>query len=153
MDDGTDRTPRIVAGVDGSPAAEEALRWAVGQARLAGGTVDAVIAWEYPATYGWPAPILEDVDFADDARRCLAEAVGRATDDGGPVRRIVVQGHPAAALPDAADGADLLVVGNRGHGAFTEALLGSVGQHCVHHGRCPVVVVRPAPDREPAKDR
>ncbi|MGW7446584.1 universal stress protein [Kitasatospora sp. NPDC054795] len=49
---------------------------------------------------------------------------------------------------EAADGAQLLVVGNRGYGGFTEALLGSVSQHCVHHARCPVVVVR-APEPEP----
>jgi nucleotide-binding universal stress UspA family protein len=32
--------------------------------------------------------------------------------------------------------------GSRGHGGFTEALLGSVSQHCVHHASCPVVVIR-----------
>ena len=42
----------------------------------------------------------------------------------------------------ASAGADLLVVGSRGHGGFTEALLGSVSQHCVQHARCPVVVIR-----------
>ena len=42
----------------------------------------------------------------------------------------------------AAAGAQLLVVGNRGHGGFREALLGSVGQHCVQHAPCPVLVVR-----------
>jgi nucleotide-binding universal stress UspA family protein len=41
---------RIVAGVDGSASSVEALRWAVRQAQLTGATVDAVIAWQYPAT-------------------------------------------------------------------------------------------------------
>jgi nucleotide-binding universal stress UspA family protein len=63
------------------------------------------------------------------------------------VRSLVINGHPAEALIYAADGADLLVVGSRGHGSFAEALLGSVSQHCVHHARCPVLIVRGEPDR------
>jgi nucleotide-binding universal stress UspA family protein len=43
-----------------------------------------------------------------------------------------------------AAGAELLVVGSRGHGGLTEALLGSLSQHCVHHARCPVVIIRGA---------
>jgi nucleotide-binding universal stress UspA family protein len=42
----------------------------------------------------------------------------------------------------AASGADMLVVGSRGHGGFTGALLGSVSQYCVHHAPCPVLVLR-----------
>jgi nucleotide-binding universal stress UspA family protein len=61
---------------------------------------------------------------------------------------VVVNGHPAQALIDAANGADLLVVGSRGHGTFAEALLGSVSQHCVHHAPCPVLIVRSKPVRD-----
>ena len=53
-----------------------------------------------------------------------------------------VQGHPAQALVDASDGAELLVVGNRGHGGFTGMLLGSVSGHVLAHARCPTVIVR-----------
>ena len=38
-------------------------------------------------------------------------------------------------------GADLLVVGSRGHGGFTSMLLGSVSMHCAMHASCPVTVV------------
>jgi len=48
-------------------------------------------------------------------------------------------------LVDAAQGAELLVVGNRGHGGLAEALLGSVSQYCVHHASCPVVIMRGKP--------
>jgi nucleotide-binding universal stress UspA family protein len=44
-----------------------------------------------------------------------------------------VEGSPPRALLDAARGADLLVIGSRGCGGFTEALPGSVSQHCVRH--------------------
>jgi nucleotide-binding universal stress UspA family protein len=57
-----------------------------------------------------------------------------------PGRRIVV--GAAQVLLEACEGADLLVVGSRGDGGFTEALLGSVSQACVQHARCPVVIVR-----------
>ena len=58
------------------------------------------------------------------------------------VRAQAREGNAAQVLIDAAAGADLLVVGSRGHGGFTEALLGSVSQHCVHHAQCPVVIFR-----------
>jgi nucleotide-binding universal stress UspA family protein len=44
-------------------------------------------------------------------------------------------------LIDAVGEADLLVVGSRGHGGFTNLLLGSVSQQCAHHAPCPVVIV------------
>src|SRR6478752_266297 len=53
----------------------------------------------------------------------------------------VVRGHAADALLDASRGADLLVVGSRGHGTFAGTLLGSVSQHCAQHARCPIVIV------------
>jgi nucleotide-binding universal stress UspA family protein len=54
----------------------------------------------------------------------------------------VIEGNPAGALIDAAKGAQLLVVGCRGHNTLAGLLLGSVSQHCVQHAPCPVVVVR-----------
>nr|WP_255548523.1 MULTISPECIES: universal stress protein [unclassified Cryobacterium] len=50
---------------------------------------------------------------------------------------------PAAALLDAAVGADLVIVGSRGHGGFAGLLLGSVSTHVAHHAPCPVLIVRP----------
>lgn len=58
------------------------------------------------------------------------------------IRTTVEHGNPANVLLRAAEGASLLVVGNRGHGGLTEALLGSVGQHRTQHAPCSVVIVR-----------
>jgi hypothetical protein len=43
----------IVVGVDASPSAKAALRWALVQARLTGARVQAVTAWQMPVVYGW----------------------------------------------------------------------------------------------------
>lgn len=138
---------RIVVGVDGSPSSKAALAWAVRQAEHTGGTVEAVIAWHYPVVAGTPFgsdSMLPEIDFAQVAERLLSQAVKQTVDPAGPVKVscIVREGNAAAVLLEAARGADLLVVGNRGHGGFTEALLGSVSQHCVHHAQCPVVIIR-----------
>ena len=139
---------RIVAGVDGSPSSLSALRWAVAQAKLTGATVDAVIAWHYPVAvggYGYsPVGVVQDgTDFLEIAEKVLADAISNAPDQGDVmVQARVIEGNPAQVLLHAAAGADLLVVGSRGHGGFAEALLGSVSQHCVHHAPCPVVVIR-----------
>ncbi len=138
--------PRIVVGVDGSDTSQEALRWALRQAKLAGGRVEAVTAWHYPASYGWePAGI--DADFEGDARRILAAALTAVTglEPEVPVLPLVTEGYAADVLLHAAKGADLLVLGSRGHGGLASALLGSVSLHCVLHAHCPVLVLRNQP--------
>ena len=83
-------------------------------------------------------------DFRKFAERVLADTVSRATsgDLPSPVTQEVLEGDAAAVLIRESAGAELLVVGSRGHGGLAEAILGSVGQHCVHHAACPVVIVR-----------
>lgn len=140
----TGQARRIVVGVDGSDSSKGALRWAIRQAKLTGASVDAVVAWCYPSSYGWAPCPDGSLDLEGDAKGALTEAVTEVS--GGqpdvPVCPVVAEGHAAEVLLRAARGADLLVVGSRGHGGFTSALLGSVSMHCVLHARCPVVVFR-----------
>ena len=135
---------RIVVGVDGFESSKAALRWAIRQAKLTGAEVEAVTAWSYPSGYGW-APFSEGaVDFEGDAGKILVEALAEVSGIAPDVvvEPLVVHGHAADVLVRAAEGADLLVVGSRGHGGFAGMLLGSVSQHCVQHARCPVLVLR-----------
>lgn len=136
---------RIVVGVDGSPAARSALRWALEQAKATGAEVEAVYAWKYPISFGAPVPLLPGVDIAAEAGTALDAAIAAAAGDADvAVTRLVVLGDPAAVLLEHAAGADLLVVGEHGRDEVARAMLGSVSQYCVHHAPCPVVVVRVA---------
>jgi nucleotide-binding universal stress UspA family protein len=141
---------RIVVGVDSSDSSKAALAWAVRQAELTGAEVDAVCAWQIPATYGYGYAMtlaIPDLEKAavSGLNAAIATVAGQAPEV--EIRPLVVQDNPAQALLDCAKGADLLVVGNRGHGGFTGALLGSVGQHCAQHAECPVVIIRgPKPE-------
>ena len=143
------RTPRIVVGVDGFEQSRAALRWAIHQAKLTGAVVEAVTAWQIPPGSGI-IPVADLPDYQDDARIVLTEAIaGTCTiDTDVEVRPRVVEGRAGPVLVEAAEGADLLVVGNRGHGCLPEALLGSVGQYCVHHAPCPVVIMRGKADTQ-----
>jgi nucleotide-binding universal stress UspA family protein len=140
-------TKRIVVGVDGSPSSIKALRWAVRQAKLTGAEVEAVTVWSYPVGYGM-APVSDRaIDLKGDASKILAEALAEVSGiaSGVAIMPSVVEGYAADVLVRAAKGADLLVVGSRGHGGFAGLLLGSVSQHCVHRAGCPVLVLRDGP--------
>ena len=133
---------RIVVGVDGSPASLAALEWAVRQASLTGSVVEAVTAWQFPATYGG-YPVDAGTDWQANAQAIQETAVKEALgDEASALVRRVAEGHSVRVLLDAAAGAELLVVGSRGHGGFTGMLLGSVSEHVVAHAPCAVVVVK-----------
>ena len=142
----------VVVGVDGSDESKEALKWAAQQARLSGAKLRVVHAWSVPAL-AMPSmslepasfPSTDDIDaFKESAQRALDEETAAIVPEGSgiEVEKVLVQEFPAQALVQESANAELLVVGSRGHGGFKGMLLGSGSQHCVHHAKCPVVIVR-----------
>lgn len=140
----------IVVGVDGSQGAQAALEWAAAEARLRGATLRIVHGWHLPAaTYGSggfvpPVGMSWEDDLEAAARTGLDKVVDGAAEllSGIEVERRLGEGPAATVLTQAAQDADLLVVGSRGLGGFKELLLGSVGHQCAQHAPCPVVIVR-----------
>jgi nucleotide-binding universal stress UspA family protein len=140
---------KIVVGVDGSEESRSALTWALRQAHSTGAEVDAVLA--YTTGVAWidvgseyQVPMMREA--AKRAQRELDDVLAQETmNDAVEVRAHIVEGAPADVLVEAADGADLLVVGSRGRGGFAGLLLGSVSQRCVERAPCPVVVVPRTP--------
>jgi nucleotide-binding universal stress UspA family protein len=146
----------IVVGVDHSAGAKEALRFALEEAQLRRATMRAVHAWQfgYIGTTGMegalPAVGGQLHEFRTAAAAALDATLREAIPDVGEVEvdRRVLEGAPAAVLVEESRGADLLVVGSRGHGGFAQLLLGSVSQQCAHHAECPVVIVRSKADTD-----
>ena len=139
----------IVVGVDHSEGAKAALRFALEEATLRQATLRVVHAWQYAyigatgleGTY--PALGGDIKELRDAAERDLDATLRESIPETGmvEVERRVVEDRPAAALVDESRGADMIVVGSRGHGGFAGLLLGSVSQQVAHHAACPVVIV------------
>ncbi len=135
---------RIVVGVDGSQSSLDALSWAGRQAAMTSASLEVVTTWEWPSSYGWAVPVPEDFDPERDVRQTLETTLEpvRAAHPQVQVTARVVSGHPAPALVEASKGAELLVVGSRGHGEFVGMVIGSVSEYCAAHAFCPVLVHR-----------
>jgi len=140
---------RVVVGVDGSDNSLDALRWAIEEADRRGAELEAVYAWHYPyvGADGFSSGVVFNLEELErEAQASLENALAKACPDEerrAKIVRTVVNDGAGRALIDASKGADLLVVGSRGHGGFVGLLLGSVSTQCVHHSHCPVVVIRP----------
>ncbi len=140
----------VLVGVDGSPCSHLALRFAfeAAEGRQVGLRVVRAVV---PAGALWSAPeATPSVDVHDHEEAELTEWVA-AWQDKFPsvtVTTEAVVDTPAMALVRTSRHAQLAVVGSRGLGGFGGMLLGSVSQQVLHHGHCPVAVVReiPRPD-------
>lgn len=140
----------IIVGVDESPHAQAALKWAVDHAAHTHDPVTAVMAWgfidqhhlepdaPFDATY-----TASPADMAVRADRSLRTQLDRVDTTRliAPVERRAVADRPSTALLEAASLASVVVVGSRGHGQLASALLGSVSDQVSHHASCPVVVI------------
>ncbi len=133
--------PLIVVGVDGSDESVKATAWAAEQARVTGGTLELLIVWARPMSYGLPL-VVGGYNPEHEAQAVVEKTASGIDLPTDRLRTPVVNAAPALALVERSKSADLLVVGSRGHGGFAELLLGSVSDHCVHHASCTVVVVR-----------
>jgi nucleotide-binding universal stress UspA family protein len=141
------RGPRVVVGVDFSSGARAALLFALHDAVRRGVPVQAVSSYR-PPDYWMDFDAVgtyQPADVRDAALIRLRAFVDEVLPDGpqpGPeVRQTVAMGTAADVLIRESHGADLLVVGSRGHGGFASLLLGSVSMHCALHASCPVTVV------------
>ncbi|GGM81312.1 universal stress protein [Thermopolyspora flexuosa] len=136
------RYDRIVAGVDGSVPSRRALRFAAHEAALRGvrPVVVHAVHWDHLGVeFVTPTPD----ELISWGERLVA---GELAETGVDAETEIVYGHPRQVLIEAAEEADLLVLGHSGHNPLAGLLLGSTSDHCARQAPCPVVVVRPGRD-------
>ncbi|MFF5860607.1 universal stress protein [Streptomyces sp. NPDC012751] len=133
-------TRPITAGVDGTEESLAALDWAAREAVRRELPLRVVHAWRY-------AEALAAAD-RDTQRGWVSEGVAEVVrtvterHPGLAVTTDVVEAGAGHALAEAAAGAEMLVLGSRGHGPVVGFLLGSVGRHVIAEATRPVVLVR-----------
>lgn len=134
---------KIVVGIDGSDGSVKALDWAIGDAVRSPASLELVTAWVFPMALGYvfaksPDEVQHQLQLIADGSVSHVAAVA----PGISVSSILREAEAGPTLVDCSNGADLLVVGSRGHGGLREVLLGSVGTYCARHAHCPTVIVR-----------
>jgi nucleotide-binding universal stress UspA family protein len=138
---------QIVVGYDGSPDSRAALDWAVPEAASRHLGIRVVhcepdlAAWEAATASmsGAPAPART---LPHEDRAVVGQAAEVVTAAGIPVATVVTAGAPATALVEQSRSANMVVIGSRGHGSVSSAILGSTVSHVASHAHGPVIVVR-----------
>lgn len=139
------RTERIVVGVDGSPAARQALQWAGDEADRYGATLLVVHGWTYPYLHADPDSANARDQTQLDAGRVVDSAVESVREQfAAEVTGRLIENSPAAALLGVVRHEDLLVLGSHGHGAIHSTLFGSTVNSVLDRCAVPTVVVRGA---------
>jgi nucleotide-binding universal stress UspA family protein len=148
----------VLVGVDGSVESLAALEYAADVAAHAGAALTVVTVWRCNTADRWVAAYAADVDVVAETRARAGEIAeeaaeaARARHPGLAVNPEILIGLPGPALADLAAEHAVLVVGSRGRGGFTGLILGSVSHAVIHRAPCPVVVVRPVPERAATRD-
>jgi nucleotide-binding universal stress UspA family protein len=144
--------PGIIVGIDGSGHSRRALEWAVREAAARRAPLT-VLTVQQPVTAYWgagaavPYAYSYDQDLVKQALKMAEEETGSTLEQAGADSRPpsvtvkAVAGLPAESLLQAAEDADMIVVGSRGAGGFKRLLMGSVSTQVAHHAHCPVVVI------------
>lgn len=135
----------VVLGVDPFKAGTHPVHLAFRRARRLGVPLVAVHGWEAPTVFSWDADVVtgavaahqRDAEVRFDAllaawRRHYPEVV---------VRPMRVHRHPAAAILEAAEEAQLIVLGRHTTGLFGGFAVGSVARAVLHYAECPAIVV------------
>ena len=136
----------ILLGVDGSEHALHAAEAAADLARsMKSNILRIVVAFDpVPPYLGEPNMQTAISARMKEAETILKKAIDAVGQIPGEVHTEILEGPAAEAILDVAKTrkSDLIVMGSRGLGRLSGALMGSQSQKVVQHAPCPVLIVR-----------
>jgi nucleotide-binding universal stress UspA family protein len=144
----------ILVAWDGSSHAKRALHEAIDIARTQGSRLTVMtVATPLNVWAGPYVPPVPEDELLRAAERMVEEGEALVP-DGIPVSSRAVAGHPGTELVKRGEAAahDLIVLGSRGRGAVTSAVLGSVSHFVLNHTEIPVLIVHDREAEGPADD-
>ena len=139
--EGGERSGRIVVGVDGSEASVTALRQGIRMANALDASVEAVTAWRFMTAFATASELGYTPE--EDAKSLMSGAIKSAIGPTVPqwFTGKTIEGNADQVLIEESTGAEMLVVGSRGHGGLSGLLLGSVSALCAERAHCPVLII------------
>jgi nucleotide-binding universal stress UspA family protein len=141
----------IVVGTDGSDTARKAVEQAADLAKAGGAQLHIVMsAATVPEArlrserQGAPDDVAHTINPTEDTEAELQAAAAPYEEQGIDVKTHAKTGDPADAIISVAEsnGADLIVVGNKGMTGAKRFFLGAVPNKVSHHAPCSVLIVR-----------
>lgn len=137
----------VVVAVDGSPASNNAVRWAANTAAKRDVPLRLASSYTLPQ-FLYSEGMVPPQELYDDLQRETLRKIDDAREIAlsvNPDLRIghaVAEGSPIDMLLEMSRDAAMIVMGSRGLGGLSGMVLGSVSGAVVSHASCPVVVVR-----------
>ncbi|WP_151523769.1 universal stress protein [Serinicoccus kebangsaanensis] len=144
MADSEHTTRPLVVGFDGSPSAQDAVRWAAAHAVRTDTPLTVLHAADRIVYAQDEAAGLWDPGTEQQRAVDLAEQGARLAQEEQPDIHVAARGSllgPRQALDEASARARGVVVGSRGLGRIRSSLLGATAYGITGHARCPVTVV------------
>jgi nucleotide-binding universal stress UspA family protein len=135
----------VVLGIDPDKSDHQPIEAAFRRARRLGVALVAVHGWEAPANYSWdPAAVTGEITEREQHAAARFDGLLAEWSERHPdvvVRPMRSHKHPAAAVLEAAEESQVVVLGRHPAGAFGGFAFGSVARAVLHYAECPVITV------------
>lgn len=145
---------KILLAVDGSAYSDAAIEEVLGRPWPAQSELKVITAFETPLMVGIE-PFAVTPTYFDQLQNAVRSSAKAVIDGALEKLKTIedtklklsgesIQGPPRQVIVEEAErwGADLIIMGSRGLGAWNRLLLGSVSSAVVHHAKCSVEIVR-----------